>query len=129
MPDLTLALDIGTTSLRAVLFDPQWAIAGQSHDIIASNAPHPPAYLPLRRAFRGFLWLGCGATIGEVIPRAGGKTNVGESLSDYRVEPGTQRSRREQATSCLKLSGFSSSLTIRLLATNFTLFIHVPDYH
>ncbi|MFP6584823.1 MAG: FGGY family carbohydrate kinase [Candidatus Hydrogenedentota bacterium] len=41
MPDLTLALDIGTTSLRAVIFDPQWVIAGQSHDIIASNAPHP----------------------------------------------------------------------------------------
>lgn len=41
MPDLTLALDIGTTSLRAVLFEENWAIAGQGNDRINANAPQP----------------------------------------------------------------------------------------
>lgn len=41
MPEFTLALDIGTTSLRAVLFDESWSVVGQSSDTIESTAPQP----------------------------------------------------------------------------------------
>lgn len=41
MPEHTLALDVGTTTLRAVVFGPDWRMKGQAHEILATNSPHP----------------------------------------------------------------------------------------
>ena len=41
MPEHTLALDVGTTTLRAVVFGPDWKMCGQTHASLSASSPHP----------------------------------------------------------------------------------------
>lgn len=41
MAEHTLALDVGTTTLRAVVFTADWKIAGQVHASLETSSPHP----------------------------------------------------------------------------------------